>query len=158
MTAKLVELFRRYATPPSPLHEAVQRAARQAGWIPPWEFKQKGSKAGKISGIKRGLRTEWRKTIVQEAYRRLKPQHQVNPYADESKLALMDKYRWLVNEGCKGNRLAPPADDFISLLPGLLSALSSADQQALKNIGREALIKDMKALKIRSKRPKKRVG
>jgi hypothetical protein len=72
--------------------------------------------------------------------------------------ALIDEYRNLVKEGSKGNRLAPSADDFISYLPELLSALSPRDQQALQNVGPDALLKDMKALGIRSKRRLQRPG
>src|SRR5262245_22972441 len=32
----LAEYLRRYGIPSSPLHETLQKAAMQAGWIPPW--------------------------------------------------------------------------------------------------------------------------
>jgi hypothetical protein len=155
MNTKLADLFTWYAIPPSALHEVLQAAARQAGWRPPWDLKEKRGNqksAGKISGIKRGLRAEVRRTIVREAFRRLKSTPRVNPYADESIKALIFEYHNLVSDGCNGNRLAPSADDFISFLPELLSSLPQTDQQALKNVGREALLKDMKALGIRSRR------
>jgi hypothetical protein len=161
LNTTLRDLFRWHAIQPSPFHQAVQDAARQEGWTPPWDREEQRAKkkvAGKISGIKRGLRTEWRRTIIGEAYSRLKPRHRVNPYAEESVNALIGEYRNLVEEGCKGNLLAPRADDFISFLPELLSALSQKDQQGLQNVGREALLKDMKALGIRSKRQQQRSG
>ena len=34
------DLFKRYATPPTPLHDAVQRWARKEGWIPPWDHEE----------------------------------------------------------------------------------------------------------------------
>ena len=36
----LSDLFRPYAIPPSRLHEAIQQAAEQAGWLPPFQRKQ----------------------------------------------------------------------------------------------------------------------
>jgi hypothetical protein len=163
MNIELVDLFKWHAIPPSALHQAVQAAARRAGWIPPWNHKKEENRAaqksaGKTSGIKRSLRVKWRRTIVWEAHRRLRPAHRVNPYADESIKALIDKYRNLVEEGCKGNALAACADDFITVLPELLSALPQKDQGALRNVGREALLKDMKALGIRSKHLPQRSG
>jgi hypothetical protein len=83
---ELRDLFRWHAIPPSPFHKAVQKAAMQEGWTPPWEREEQQlqkKQAGKKSGFKRGLRTEWRRTIVREAYARLKAKHRVNPYADE---------------------------------------------------------------------------
>jgi hypothetical protein len=53
----LSEYFRGYGIPPSWLHEALQRAAMQAGWIPPSygeEQRSKKREAGKRSGRRRG--------------------------------------------------------------------------------------------------------
>jgi hypothetical protein len=160
VTVPLSDLFQRHKTFPSPLHEAMQSAARQAGWTAPWDHKENSGRQkelGKLSAIKRGLLREWRRTIVWEAYRRL-PSCRVNPRAAQSIKALVDEYRKLVDEGCKGNRLAPRGDDFISYLPELLFALPQKDQQALKRARPGALEKDMLALGIRSKRKRQRSG
>jgi hypothetical protein len=162
MSTKLVDLFKSTSRS-SPLQKATQAAARQAGWTPPWDVGEKRnhatqSTAGLLSGLTRGLLRDWRRTIVLEAHKRLKLQYRVNPYADAPITALIDEYHHLVIEGCKGNRLARPGDDFISYLPALLSDLPTSRQEALKNVGRDTLIKDMKALGIRSKRRKPRIG
>jgi hypothetical protein len=50
--AGLVDLFRPYALAPTPLHAAIQVAAREAGWAPPWAMAARKSKnqiAGRIA-------------------------------------------------------------------------------------------------------------
>jgi hypothetical protein len=69
------DLFQRYVTPPSRLHNAVQSLARQEGWIPPWDREEQQSQkkaAGKKSGVIRERRTKLRRYIVGAAYWGLK--------------------------------------------------------------------------------------
>lgn len=58
------DLFKRYTTPPTPLHAAVQGRAREAGWTPPWDRKQQKSEAGKKSGLVRAARERLRRDLV----------------------------------------------------------------------------------------------
>jgi hypothetical protein len=134
----LVALFRPYALAPTPLHAAIQAAAREAGWAPPWAMavrKSKNQIAGRSSGVSRARRADIRRDFVKAAFDKLKPTHRLQPYADDSIDALGRKYRELLAEG--GND------------PDLL--MSAAPFKA----SRETLINDMKKLGIRSKRRKK---
>ena len=89
MSTSLRDLFRCYAIP-SPLHKAVQEAARQEGWTPPWDRdgrheEHRKKRAGKTSGLVRGWRADLRRTLVQAAHRQLKPTaYQRQPYSEQS--------------------------------------------------------------------------
>jgi hypothetical protein len=159
--APLTEWFRRYATP-SPFHKAVQQAARRAGWTPPWDREEQqrtqGAAGGKTGGVVRRWLPDRRRDIVKVVHARLKPRHQYQPYSDESIDAFIEEYRNYLAGCCKGNLLTEGGDDFTSYLPELIFELPQSHQQALMKVGREALIKDMKALGIRSKRRKQRAG
>jgi hypothetical protein len=136
-----VYLFRRYAIPPSALHEFIQAAAKQAGWIPPWEQKQshgQKSAAGTRSGQARKRRVDIRRHYVKVAFERLKPANRRQPYSDQSIDALKHEYRSLFVEDGQD--------------PDLL--MSAAPFKA----DRETLIKDLKALGIRSKARVQRSG
>jgi hypothetical protein len=64
------KFFQSYGIPPTPLHEALQEAARQAGWTAPWDREEQkterdreGQKtqkkvAGKKSGSMRAFRAK----------------------------------------------------------------------------------------------------
>jgi hypothetical protein len=134
----LVALFRPRALM-TPLQAAIQAAAREAGWVPPWAMavqKSKSQMAGRASGMTRARRADTRRIFVKAAFEQLKPAaHRVQPYSDDSIDALRVKYRELLAEG--GND------------PDLL--MSAAPFKA----SRETLINDMKKLGIRSKRRKK---
>jgi hypothetical protein len=72
----LVALFRPYALPPTRLHAAIQAAAREAGWVPPWAIAARKSKtqmAGKNSGAARARRADIRRHFVKVAFDQLKP-------------------------------------------------------------------------------------
>jgi hypothetical protein len=137
----LVELFEWYAFPPSPLHETIQLAAKQAGWIPPWDREERQTQtktAGQKSGSMRAGRAEIRRYFVKVAFERLKPANQMQPYSDHSLDALEVEYRRLLAE----DGLVP--DELMSRAP------FKAD--------RETLIKDLKQLGIRSQLRKRRSG
>jgi hypothetical protein len=130
----LSDLFRPYAIPPSPLHEAIQQAAEQAGWLPPLQRRQQEKQkvaAGKKSGAVRAQRQDLRRDFVKAAFDRLKPAHRSQPYSDHSIDALEKEYRSLLAEG--GD-------------PDLL--MSAAPFKA----SRETLIDDLKAIGVRSTR------
>jgi hypothetical protein len=163
MSMSLKDLFSRYAIPPSPLHEAVQAAARQAGWAPPWdreeqhkEQQNKKKMMGKNSGLLRAWYVDLRRSLIPAARTQLKPTNILEPYAVGSIDALKKQYLELLAEG--GNNLTEGGDDFVSLIPSLLAELPKTHRQALTKVGRETLRKDLKAHGIRSKRRIPRSG
>jgi hypothetical protein len=132
-----VDYFRPYGIPPSPLHEALQKAAMQAGWIPPWDhIEQQNEKvtAGKQSGYVRANRAAIRRYFVKFAFGRLKPANQMQPYSGHSLNALEAEYRRLLAED------GGDPDVLMSAAPFKMD--------------RQTLIKDLKALGIQSKRRK----
>src|ERR1019366_9330068 len=138
MSTSLKDLFRWYAIPPSPLHAALQQAAREAGWTPPWdreeqheEQQSKKKKAGERSGLKRMGRAEVRRHFVKISFERLKPAYRMQPFSESSMTALKAAYRSLLAEG-------HPDPDWL-----MLAAPFKADH--------ETLIKDLKLLGIRSR-------
>jgi hypothetical protein len=148
----LRELFRWYAVPPSPLHDAVQTAARREGWVPPWDREDQLTKkkvAGKKSAVSRAGRTSIRRSLVWAARERLAPQYWVNPYSDDAIDMLKSEFRKLLHEDVNNSDIVVSA---------MLAVLSDADRAALNKTARETLIKDVKALGFRSKRNKSRSG
>ena len=152
-TVDLVELFRSYGIPPTPLHEAVQEAATKAGWAAPWDREEqevaaaaeqlKKRTAGKKSGLVRAGRAKLRLLFVKEAYDRLKPAYRIEPFSEHSIDALQVKYREAIAES--GDPAAPfDADLLMSAAP------FKADRGTLK--------KDLIRLGIRSKRRTRRSG
>ena len=126
MSTPLNDLFRLYAIPPSPLHEAVQEAARQEGWTPPGDHEEQQSQkktAGERSGLMRGGRAEIRRSLIEAARARLKSaSHRRQPFSIHSIRALEKEYLSLFAEdGC----------DPDSLIPLMLAALSKTDRQVL---------------------------
>jgi hypothetical protein len=152
------DLFKHHATPPSPLHEAMQKAARLAGWIPPWDREEQGAAGGKTGGFYRRVLPTWRRDIVKVVHGRLKPAYQNQPYSETSINAFIEGYHNYLAECCKGNPGSKGGDDFASHLPGLIFKLHPTHQQALKSVGRETLLNDLKAVGIRSKLVKRRPG
>jgi hypothetical protein len=139
-SAELVDLFQQYAIPPSPLHEALQQAAIEAGWIPPWDREEQRAQktlAGKRSGLRRGGLAEMRRSLVQVARKRLSRVARNHPYAGSSVDALEEAFQNLLTEGPNGRDV---------VISAMLEALSDADLRRLKQTGRETLIKDLKAL------------
>jgi hypothetical protein len=137
----LGELFRWYAIPPTSLHQAVQEAARQEGWTPPWNREEQQNQkkaAGQKSGFMRGGRTAIRRHFIKTAFKRLEPAYRAQPYSDHSIDALKREYREL---------LAGDGFDSAALMS---RAPFKADRETLK--------KDLKALGIRSNRQKHRTG
>jgi hypothetical protein len=142
-TTPWVEYFRPYGIPPSPLHEALQNAAMQAGWIPPWDREQEQDQkvvAGKRSGSVRAFRVQTRRFVVKAAFERLKPPYRVQPFSNDSITALELEYRRILVEDVGDN----DAELLMSLAP--------------YKANRETLIKDLKALGIRSQRRKQISG
>jgi hypothetical protein len=135
------DLFRYYAIPPSRLHEAMQEAARQEGWVPPWDRKEQKSKnklAGRKSGLSRAGRAEMRRSFLNLARMQLNHEHRRAPYSNAAIAALEEKYR---------NLLAKELDDPNVLISSMLSVLSKADRKALKNASSDTLIKDLKIIR-----------
>jgi len=139
MSKSINDLFQRFAIPPSPLHEAIQKSARKQGWTAPWDAEdQQREKAGKRSGVMRKGRAEVRRHFVKTAFEKLKAPYRMQPFSDHSIDALTIAYRKLLAE-----------DGFD---PG--SLMEAAPFKA----SRETLINDLKALGIRSKLRVRRSG
>jgi hypothetical protein len=137
----MVDLFRWYGIPPSPLHAAVQEAARQAGWTPPWDRDEQRAKkkvAGKKSGASRAGLAHMRHSLLRAARMRLKPQYRKQPYATESIAAIQTEYQKLLAESGAPN-------DLVVMI--MLSVLSEADRVRLRRASRDTIVKDLKALK-----------
>jgi hypothetical protein len=132
-----------YGIPPSRLHEILQEAARQAGWIPPWDRKEQKKSAGEKSAIRRAGLAEIRQSVVKVARARLKSKYQ--PYSDASVDALVEEVRRLVADGGKNcESLAKDERDLCLLVPLMLGSLSEADRKKLEKTSRETLLKDLK--------------
>jgi hypothetical protein len=149
---ELLDLFTCFAIPPTPLHEAIQKAAIEAGWIPPWELedqKQQKKKAGDRSGIRRGGRMEIRRSLLSYAFEQLDPRKQSKPYNSTSLEALRSKYDYFLGKN---------ADDPDPILSGILSALTPADRKALKKASEETLLADLKVIRRRNRAFAQRFG
>jgi hypothetical protein len=143
MSNRFNELFRNYAIPPSWLHEAMQKAAREEGWVPPWDRKEQKSKnklAGRKSGLARWGRAEMRRSFLALARTQLSPEHRRAPYSNDAIATLEKNYR---------NLLRKKLDDANVLISSMLSVLTEADRKALKKASIDTLIKDLKALRKR---------
>src|ERR1035437_1104585 len=93
------DLFQRHANPPSRLHDAVQKLARQGGWTPPWDREEQHEEqqsqkktAGKLSGLSRERRAKLRRYIGGAAYWGLKPAYRNQPYSTTSIEVLREEY------------------------------------------------------------------
>lgn len=124
--------------PPSPLHQALQDAAIQAGWSSPWELEQEKIKAGKSSGRRRAGRAQLRQSLLIYARLRLSPDHRRTPYANDALEALRKEYDNLLSKG---------ADDPDPIVAGIHSALSATDRKWLKKASDETLKKDLQAIR-----------
>lgn len=149
MKTTLKDLFQHYAIPPSTLHEIVQVAAIDAGWKPPWDrAEQQINKkvAGKRSGLIRAHRAETRRSVIDIARARLTPEHRRAPYSLAAIDALEKEYHKLLADGGGENcaSLAKDRKDLCLLVPLMLEGLSKADQQMLKTVSCDTLIKDLK--------------
>lgn len=148
----LVELFQWYVIPPTDLHEFIQEAAKQAGWIPPWDLedqKIQKRRAGKKSGAMRGGLAGIRRSLVTQAHWRLKPTYRAHPSSNDSIDALHKEYRQLLVPGTKNLGV---------LVPIILGVLSENDREVLRKAKRGTLIADLKVLGIRSKPQNNRPG
>jgi hypothetical protein len=86
------DLFKRFDTPPSPIHDAAQKWARHEGWTAPWDHKQQKSEAGKKSGLVRAARERLRRGIVLLLYANLDSEYRNQPFSIKSIEALHDEY------------------------------------------------------------------
>ena len=170
------DLFKRYDTPPSRLHEAVQRWARQEGWSPPWDREEQQSQkkeAGKQSARVRKERADLRQRTVEVVYDQLKPAYRNQPYSTETFRVVKDAYLRVLHQE-PGNvldkaviNLAAQADrdaqdeyrlHFCLSLFLEIPKLSDADRKILSRLSDETLRKDFKQLGIRSRHKQKRSG
>jgi hypothetical protein len=146
---RLVEQFQQspFGIPPSPSQQVLWEAAKEAGWIPPWELenqREKKKKAGKTSGTSRRGRKEIRLSLVWHALRQLSPKYRRNPYSNASLEALRKKYDYSLTKNADDPALDP-------ILSGILSALTPADRKALKKASDDTLLADLKTIIRRSR-------
>jgi hypothetical protein len=149
---QFAEFFRWHAILPTPLHEALQEAARQEGWVSPWDREDqevKKREAGKRSAAVRAGLAGLRRSLVSEAHARQKPAYRFHPSSIYSIDDLHEKYLQL---------LAPETKNLGLLVPLMLAALSENDLKTLSKVKRETLIKDLKLLGIKSSRRKQQSG
>jgi hypothetical protein len=102
MSTSPKDLFKRYTTPPTPTHDAVQKWARKEGWVPPWDREEQNMLAGKKSGLRRAQRAKLRLSIVQLAYAELDPSYKHEPFSDETIGALQRGYLFHLGKGDGG--------------------------------------------------------
>jgi len=134
------ELFQGVISP-SPLHHDMREAARQEGWVSPWEHEDQTSKrkkAGKSSGVSRWGRREMRRSLLQLARDRLSPELRRTPYANDALEALRKEYDRL---------LSKDADDPDPIISGIHSGLSATDRKWLKKASDDTLKKDLQAIR-----------
>jgi hypothetical protein len=134
------ELFQWYGVPPSSLHEALQTAARQEGWLPPWEHQVQKQEAGKTSGTSRAGLAAIRRLLVNVARSHLSPDLRRVPYSEKALDALRTQYDRVLLKG---------QDDADPIISGIQSALSERDRATLKRVSRDTLIKDLKEIRRR---------
>src|SRR3954469_16206220 len=83
----LADLFQWYSLPPTHLHHDLQLAAREAGWVPPWDVEDQHEQkkvAGNKSAQSRAGRAALRRSLVRHAHERLKPAYRKQPYSSSS--------------------------------------------------------------------------
>jgi len=139
---RLVEHFQQsiFGIPPSPSQQVLWKAAKEAGWIPPWELEgqsEQKRKAGKRSGAIRAGRRDLRLFLVGHALRELSPKYQRNPYSNASLEALRKKYNDFATRD---------VDDEDAIVAGILSALTPAERKALNKVSDDTLLADLKTV------------
>lgn len=127
--------------------------------------------AGKSSGATRAKLAKLRQFFVLAAFERLKPTYQYEPFSDYSIDALVKEFRRRPKPN-PNLHLDPPlgeyesivsrrpaySDRLMGLLDEAISVLLEGKAGRLYGASRETLIKDLKALGIRSKRRVHRSG
>ena len=130
--------------------------------------------AGKNSGVRRAKLATLRRFLVLAAFERLKPTYQMQPFSDEAIDALEEEFRRPTKRSSDLNldlpldedevivpsRLRSPSGKLTSLLDEAVSVAleGTSDVRSPFKASRETLIKDLKALGIRSNRRRQRSG
>jgi hypothetical protein len=112
MSSPPKDLFKRFDTPPSPTHDAVQKWARHEGWTAPWDRKQQRSEAGKKSGLVRAARERLRRDIVSILYGNLDSAYRNQPFSTKSIKALHDEYLKVLHREREDNVLDAAVNRF----------------------------------------------
>ena len=136
-------------------------------------------KAGKSSGVKRAKLARLRRFLVLSAFEGLKPTYQLQPFSDAAIDALEEKFRRSSENISNSDlNLDLPLDDYETIVrpsprhsdkwQALFDEFINmmmcehivdfADFASLRRASRDTLIKDLKALGIRSKYRKQRSG
>jgi hypothetical protein len=132
----------------------------------------KKSIAGKRSGIKRAKIARLRQLFVLAAFEKLKRANQIQPFATESIDVLQEERRKSPQPSSnlelaldEYQTIVPPrshshSDKFWALCDEVFDTLikDNVDFASLRTVKRETLIKDLKALGIKSSRRKQRSG
>jgi hypothetical protein len=127
--------------------------------------------AGKASGVKRTKLTTMRRFFVLAAYEQLLPKYRNQPYSLEALDALEKEFRSptrddytfsVTNTGKLGPRTGsarrPASERLAAMLDDVVPLLIEETAVLARKASRETLIKDLKALGIKSKRRDKRSG
>ena len=122
----------------------------------------KKSVAGKRSGIKRAKAAKLRQFFVLSAFERLRAEYRIQPFSDASIDALEEEFRKQleVHEGIAPRKWRPTSEKLDSLLDEAVEILTEpgAGYHSTHKASRDTLIKDLKALGIKSKMRKDRSG
>lgn len=126
--------------------------------------------AGKASGIKRANLAKLRRYFVLSAYEQLQPKYRNQPYSLEALDALEKEFRnptrnefiysiANADELALGGRRVgaarrPSSERLDAMRDDVLPILLEGTVGSLRNVSRETLVKDLKALGIKSKRSK----
>lgn len=130
--------------------------------------------AGKSSGVRRAKLAKLRQFFVLAAFERLIPTYQMQPFSDEAIDALEEEFRRQTKRSPDLNldlspdhyefivpsRRRPTSDKLTALLDEAVSVALEGASNARSpfKASRETLIKDLKALGIRSNRRRQRSG
>jgi len=133
------------------------------------------SKAGKRSGYERAGQATMRRFLVQCAFERLKPTEKLQPFSLHSLRALEEELRkpvpdeWVedwnpylkkfVRRGLRHPPLSSKAEQILDEVMRFLAVKErQSPSESPRQMSRDTLIKDLKALRIRSKRRTQRPG
>jgi hypothetical protein len=131
----------------------------------------KKSEAGKRSGIKRAKIARLRQLIVRGAFEKLKRANQIQPFATESIDKLQEELRKSPQPSSNLDLTLdeyetivaprkPNSDKYWAIFDEVFDTLikEGTDSASLRTVKHETLLKDLKALGIKSSRRKQRSG
>jgi hypothetical protein len=96
LVALFTELLRPYGIPPTPDHEVLHEAAKQAGWTPPSsEPQHRQQAAGRGRAIQRAEAQAHRRVLVAHLFKKLSPALRAKPSSQGTALAIIRQLKKL---------------------------------------------------------------